>query len=225
MAGDEQLTVSSGSERLLALIAIGRRTVPRAMVASTLWPGAPERRAQASLRSALARLDEVGRRMLLVDSSEIGLDPRTSVDFEEGRSLARRLLDPDPSAGSDDVHAQAIETLSDGLLPGWYEEWMLAASDEWDQLRLHALEALSAHFIKAGRFADAVAAASVATHTEPLRESACAALIAAYLAEGNQVEALRHFREYESNLRAELGIGPTSRLCDLVVDLHVGRDQ
>ncbi|MEV0234451.1 BTAD domain-containing putative transcriptional regulator [Nonomuraea sp. NPDC050786] len=223
LAGGEQRAVSSGSERLLAFLAISRRTVPRSVMATTLWPDAPEKRAQANLRSALARLDGVGRRMLEVGTTEIGLCPETGVDFDEARALARHLLDRTRELGEDEVGTHSVEVLSDGLLPGWYEEWVLAAADEWHQLRLHALEALSAIFVRQGRFAEAVTAASVAAHAEPLRESACAALIEAHLAEGNQAEALRHFQLYERNLHTELGLQPTPRLCELVADLRAGR--
>ncbi|KAB8195303.1 SARP family transcriptional regulator [Nonomuraea phyllanthi] len=225
LAAGEQLTVSSGSERLLAYLAISRRTVPRGVMAATLWPDAPEKRAHANLRSALARLDGAGRRVLDVGATEIGLSPETAVDVDEARSLARCLLDPAAGPGEVDAGARSVELLSDGLLPGWYEEWVLAAADEWHQLRLHALEALSALLVRQGRHAEAVTAASVATHADPLRESACAALIEAHLAEGNQAEALRHFQLYEHNLHAELGLRPTSRLCELVEGLRPARDR
>ncbi|TDC87825.1 SARP family transcriptional regulator [Nonomuraea deserti] len=223
MAGDEQIVLSSGSERLLAYLALSRNTVTRSVMAAALWPGAPERRAQASLRSALARLDGDGRRLLRVDSSGLGLCPEVGVDLDEARSLARRLLDPLEPPQDGDVCAGSIEVLSDGLLPGWYDEWVLAASDEWHQLRLHALEALSGWFLRAGRFAEAVAAAGVAVHAEPLRESAYAALMDAHLAEGNQAEALRHFQAFEQNLRDELGITPTPRLRERVAHLLADR--
>ncbi|TDE58902.1 SARP family transcriptional regulator [Nonomuraea mesophila] len=219
MAADEQIVLSSGSERLLAYLALNRTTVTRAVMAAQMWPGAAERRAQASLRSALARLDGGGRALLRVDSSGLGLCPEVGVDVEEARALALRLLDPLEPPGDDDVCTGSIRRLSDGLLPGWYDEWVLAASDEWHQLRLHALEALSGLFLKAGRFAEAVSAASVAVRAEPLRESACAALVDAHLAEGNQAEALRHFQVFERNLSDELGITPTPRLHERVAGL------
>ena len=55
-----------------------------------------------------------------------------------------------------------------------------------------------------------------AVAAEPLRESAQRALIRAHLAEGNRSEALRQYRSYESLLRDELGLEPTSDLKALV---------
>jgi DNA-binding SARP family transcriptional activator len=52
LAGHEQVPVSGGSERLLSFIALCGcgQAVPRTLMAGTLWPDRPERRAYASLR-------------------------------------------------------------------------------------------------------------------------------------------------------------------------------
>ncbi|GHE46982.1 hypothetical protein GCM10017673_56100 [Streptosporangium violaceochromogenes] len=219
-AGNDQIAVSSGSERLLAFLALGRRAVSRGLMAATLWPDVSEQRAYASLRSALARLDDAGRRTLHVGATEVRLSPETEVDFRNARSLAQRLVDPAARTEASDLGARAVTVLSDDLLPGWYDDWVVGAAEEWHQLRLHALEALSALFSRAGRFADAVTAASVAVHAEPLRESACVALVEAHLAEGNQAQALRRFQLYEQALRTETGLDPTPRFRDLVSGLR-----
>ncbi|MDP9861163.1 MULTISPECIES: AfsR/SARP family transcriptional regulator [Streptosporangium] len=222
LAAGGQVTVSGGSERLLAFVALCGHPVPRNLLAGTLWPDAPERRAGASLRSALVRLNGAGRQVLSVGSTEICLRPGAHVDFHEARSLAQRVLDPTTPTHERDLSAEAVALLSDSLLPGWYDDWAVVEAEEWHQRRLHALEALTADFITAGRYADAVAAASVAVRAEPLRESARAALIRAYLAEGNQAEALRCFEHYSHHLQAELGLQPTPRLCGLVAGLRPG---
>ncbi|MFI6601335.1 BTAD domain-containing putative transcriptional regulator [Nonomuraea sp. NPDC050536] len=220
LAGDDQIAVCSGTERLLAFLGLTCQAVSRHLMAATLWPDAPERRAHASLRSALARLDGTGRRILHIGTSEIHLAPGTEVDFSSARTLAQRILDPAAHVAADDLGARAVDLLSRDLLPGWYDDWVLAPAAEWRQLRLHALEALSRLFLESGRHADAVAAACVAVHADPLRESACAALIRAHLAEGNQAEALRRFELYEQGLRQELGLRPTSRIRQLIADLR-----
>ncbi|MDP9848990.1 AfsR/SARP family transcriptional regulator [Streptosporangium lutulentum] len=219
-AGSDQMTLSGGSERLLAFTALCGQAVPRNLIAGTLWPDTSEQRAYSSLRSALARLDGVGRKILDVGATEIRLSPEVRVDLHGARALARRVLDPAVMTEEEDLSAKAVEALSGGLLPGWYDGWVLAEAEEWQQLRLHALEALTADFIMAGRFADAVSAAGVAVRAEPLRESACAALIRAHLAEGNQAEALRHFKRYERHLHEELALRPTPQLRELLAELH-----
>jgi DNA-binding SARP family transcriptional activator len=220
LAGEEQVPVSGGSERLLSFIALCGQAVPRTLMAGTLWPDRPERRAYASLRSALARLEGVGRQILDIGVTEVRLNPAAGVDIDEARSLARRILDPGTPTPDEDLCAATVETLSAGLLPGWYDDWVVHEAEDWHQLRLHALEALADDFSRTGRFADAVAAAGAAVRAEPLRESAHAALIRAHLAEGNQAEALRDFEHYEHLLDAELGLRPTPLVSELVAGLR-----
>jgi DNA-binding SARP family transcriptional activator len=114
----------------------------------------------------------------------------------------------------------AVAALSADLLPGWYEDWVLAEIEDWRQLRLHALEVLAARFAAAGRWGEAAVTAGAAVRAEPLRESAHAILIQVHLAEGNQSEAVREFTRYRTLLHAELGLEPTLRLCRMVQELH-----
>ncbi|MEU9884290.1 BTAD domain-containing putative transcriptional regulator [Sphaerisporangium sp. NPDC051017] len=220
LAGDEQVTVSGGSERLLSFVALCGQAVPRTLMAGTLWPDRPERRAYASLRSALARLEGAGREILDIGTTEVRLSQDAQVDVEEARALARRVLDPEAPTPAEDLTADSVESLSVDLLPGWYDDWVVREAEDWHQLRLHALEALADEFIAGGRFADAVAAAGMAVRAEPLRESSHAALIRAHLAEGNQAEALRDYERYEHLLDAELGLRPTPLVSDLVAGLR-----
>src|SRR3954451_10908843 len=67
---------------------------------------------------------------------------------------------------------------------------------------------------------EAAPAATIAVRADPLRESARAALVRVYLAEGNQSDALGEFRRYRRLIRAELGLEPTALLGDLMRDLH-----
>ncbi len=138
------------------------------------------------------------------------------VDVRDALALAQRLLDGVAPAPPDDVGTDAIELLSNDLLPGWLDEWVVSEAEEWRQLRLHALEALADRLIAASRFSDAAGAAMAAVKAEPLRESAHAALIRVHLAESNQSEALRQFERYRSLLRSELGIEPTARISELI---------
>jgi DNA-binding SARP family transcriptional activator len=84
------------------------------------------------------------------------------------------------------------------------------------QLRLHALEALAVRAARERRFAVAVDAALEAVAVEPLRESSRRVLLEIHLAEGNVIEALRHFESFRDLLQAELGVRPSQRLTMLI---------
>src|SRR5205807_8448002 len=212
------VSMSPGAERLLAFVALHSQPVARLVVAGTLWSEVSERRAYATLRSSLSRLDPVARRALRVDPVAVRLADEVAVDLQDARALAHRLLAP-AATPSEDLSLAAIEALSRDLLPGWYEDWVLLESEDWRQLRLHALEAVADRLTAASRFGEAALAAGAAIRVDPLRESARACLIRVHLTEGNQSEALREFGCFRHILKAELGLTPTPQLRRLVESL------
>jgi DNA-binding SARP family transcriptional activator len=201
--------VPRASQRLVALCALKGR-VARGTVAGILWPDAGEDAAAGRLRTALWRLSD-GRPVVDVRGDELVLSPTVVVDVDRLRSFARAL-----AAGCDDAGDGAVAWLGDDLLPGWYDDWLVVDRERVRQQRLHALEALSALRLRQRRYADAVDTGLLATECEPLRESAHRAVVAAYLAEGNVTEAIRHFDTYRVLLLDEVGIEPTDEFAALV---------
>ena len=100
------------------------------------------------------------------------------------------------------------ELVAGDLLPGWYDEWVVAEREHFRQLRLHALEKLCEQLTDEGRFGEAVEAGLVAVSGEPLRESAHRVLIRAYLKEGNRGEAIRQYEACRQVLAAGAGHRP-----------------
>jgi DNA-binding SARP family transcriptional activator len=219
VGGEPRRDLPPGSQRLLAFLALSDRSVARVAVAGTLWPEASEEHAYASLRSALSRLSEIDRTVVRVTSQELALADGVFVDIRDARLLAHRLLNPGLEHAGD-LSDRAISTLSVDLLPDWYDDWAVAEAEEWRQLRLHALDALSDRLTVSGHYADATSAALAAVKAEPLRETAHAALIRVYLAEGNRAEALAAYENYRVLLRSELGLEPTVLLQALIADLQ-----
>jgi DNA-binding SARP family transcriptional activator len=217
VGGKPRRGLPHGSQRLLAFLALRDRAITRTAVAGTLWPEASEDHAHASLRSALSRLNGIKRTVVRVTSQELALADGVFVDIRDARLLAHRLLNP--GTGRDrDVDDRAISILSVDLLPDWYDDWAVVEAEEWRQLRLHSLDALAERLTVAGRYADATSAALAAVKAEPLRETAHAALIRVYLAEGNRAEALSAYQHYSALLRTELGLEPTPLIQSLVTD-------
>ncbi|GAA2143602.1 hypothetical protein GCM10009760_30200 [Kitasatospora kazusensis] len=219
LVADVPVPVPAASERLLAFAALHRHAMPRAFVAGTLWPETSDCRALANLRSVLARLGISGRSALEIRPGEICLAQRVAVDLHRARELALHVLDPATPGEDLGPAGLGLTGLPLELLPGWYDDWILAEAENWRQLSLQTLEVLSGKLVRARQFAGAVTAASAAVRADPLRESAQAALVRAHLAEGNQSEAVRAFRRYECLLRDELGLRPTALLSGLVTGL------
>jgi DNA-binding SARP family transcriptional activator len=207
------------SQRLIAFVALQGRPISRTAAAYALWPDASEAQAHASLRSAIWRMEELAREAMKIDVLELDLAGSVTLDLHEAEALAHRLLIVDTMPSDQDMTADAIAALTSDLLPDWYEDWAVINAEDWRQLRLHALEALAEKLMAVGRFGDAVEASRAAMAADPLRESPRAMLIRIHLAEGNQSEALREFRDYDALMQRELGIGPTPQLVALVQDL------
>jgi SARP family transcriptional regulator, regulator of embCAB operon len=218
--GDAQVALAEGSQRLLALLALRGRPVKRVAIAGTLWPEVTEGRAYASLRSALSRLYGTVRRAVEASSTDLSLTSGVTVDLPGSKALAHRLLDAVDQPSEADLGGAALSALSGDLLPDWYDDWVLLEAEDWRQLRLHALEALTGWLLVDGRFGDAAAAALAAVRADPLRESAHSALIRVHLAENNRSEALREFTRYERLLRSELDLEPTAELRQLVQSIR-----
>ncbi len=209
-----------GSQRLLVFLALHHRAVTRIAMAGRMWPEATDERAGISLRSALSRLDTATREAILSASAGLSLLDTVEVDLRAAQALARRLLRPEGTANTADLGAEALAVLSTEVLPDWYDDWVLAEAEEWRQLRMNALEAMSMQLAALGRLPEAAGAARAAMKIEPLRESANATLVRVHLAEGNQSEALQVYDRYSKLLGDVLGLTPTAMISDLVVDLR-----
>jgi DNA-binding SARP family transcriptional activator len=207
--GTERREVPEGSKQLLAFVALRRRRVERRQAAGALWPYGDEERAAGNLRSALWRLRRAGINVLVADKWSLALSSNAVVDLHLIEQWATRLIegqaDGDDLAVSPSV-ADALE-----LLPGFYDDWVFVEREHIRQRILHALDVLSENLAAAGRFADAIQAAMLATRAEPLRETAQRALIKAHIAEGNFTEARRSYRAYHDLVYRELGVAPSDQ--------------
>ena len=215
----ERVNVSVTTRRLLAYLAVNARDVGRVTMAGIMWPDATEQRAGMSLRTALARMDAPTRDLVQVASASLRLADSVTVDIRSSHALALRLLPAGAEVSDDDITPAAVAALSNELLPDWYDDWVLAAAEDWRGLRLNGLEAQSRLLVDGGRLPEAGVAARAAIVAEPLRESGQAALIKVHIAEGNQSEALRVFDRYSSLLFSSLGLTPTPLLSVLVRDI------
>ncbi|MEU4736936.1 AfsR/SARP family transcriptional regulator [Streptomyces fradiae] len=222
--GHTSVPVCSSIQRLLAFLALQDMPRSRTYVAGSLWPDVTAARANANLRSSLWRAARMGHPVIDVTARELALSRHIAVDLHEAVALARRLLDG--SRPCDDILGmRTLEILSADLLPEWPEnDWMRIEQEQYHQLRLYALEAMTERLTSAKRFGEAVAAGLSAVCTEPLRESAHRVLVKAHLAAGNRAAALRQYEQCRRVLREELGLEPSPSLRALVPVTHDGSD-
>jgi DNA-binding SARP family transcriptional activator len=170
----------------------------------------PDSRAAGNLRSALWRLQRVGFPLVQADALAVRLAPEIVVDVREVQAWATRVL-----TGAADVDDLLVEPGRIGaidLLPGWYDDWVLACRDRLRARLLHALEELGVLLRRAGRPAAAREAVHAAVVAEPLRESGQRALIEAHQAAGDWIAARRQYDAFRRLLRREVGVEPSDEL-------------
>lgn len=186
------------AEHLLAFLAL-RNDLGRTAVSAQLWPDLDEVQARACLRSTLWRLPRPeGLPLVSTSSDRLYLTTDVQVDIT-------RLRDRLDEWVSGEAPPVKIGPLSWDLLPTWYDDWLVIDRERQRQIRLHALERMSAWYVSAERFDSAIEAALQAIAGDPLRESAHRCLIRAHLAEGNVSEARREMHSYLA-LLADAGI-------------------
>jgi tetratricopeptide (TPR) repeat protein len=203
--GSFTTTVDLGVDagKAIAYLAVHRRPQRRADLAADLWPGGPV--ARQLLDETLATLWDSG--LLEPDTGgPVALDPAVEVDLDAAMALVRTLADAPgrPDSVPDDLPAAAALLRAD-VLPGWPAAWLAVERERFRQIRLNALEDLSAALGAVGRHAEAVELAEEAVRTAPSRESARRALIEAHLAQGGIAEAVAQYDEYQELLRSSVG--------------------
>jgi DNA-binding SARP family transcriptional activator len=213
--GDEPLPLPPSGQRVVALLALRGRWVPRSVVGSTLWADSSDEVGARNLRSALWRVNRPGLPLIEAGRSHLRLGRHVVVDLHEAMDRARRLV-AGWIDGASLVDERLLGSLTADLLPDWDDDWLMGERERIRHVRLHALESLCDLLTTAGRHGEAVEAGIAAVRGEPLRESARRTLIRAHLAEGNVVEAVRQYSAYRQLLTDELGILPSVQLQELV---------
>lgn len=183
--------------RLLAYLTLRRQSVSRGVAASQLWPDCSDDVARANLRRALW---QVPRGWISTLGDDLLLNAES--DFESAHRIAARALAGEALALTE------IALLSNDILPGWHEEWVLPEHEAFHLLRVQALENTCRTMVAKEQFGLAIQAGAAAIAAEPLLESAAEALIDAHLAQRNRHQAVLCFRSLARRLDHELGVEP-----------------
>lgn len=200
------MRLSLPGRRLLAYLALRRQPVARGLASAQLWPDVSDDSGRANLRRALWH---VPRGWVAAIGDDLMLDAES--DFEAAHRIAARALAGEPLA------LEEIALLSNDVLPGWHEEWVLPEHDAFHMLRVQALETACRTMVSSGQYCLAIQAGAAAVVAEPLHESAAEALIDAHLAQRNRYQAMQCFRMLAQRLAQELGVEPDPALAARVV--------
>lgn len=211
--GDRRPQMPLPSQRLTALLALRDEPVSRTHAAGILWPEVEHHQALGNLRTALWRLRNLVPGVVASVGASLRSAAGMAIDLRESEGLAHRVLDERLSP--EDERA-ASPRLAYDLLPDWDDEWLVFERERFHDLRIHALERLCERLSERGEHAEAVQCGLLAVQSEPLRESACRALMRAHIAEGNLARALQLFSTLERQLDQELQVSPSEETIALV---------
>lgn len=208
----EAQDLPEASKRVVAFLGLHPKPQTRPYVAGSLWPDKPEPRATANLRSALWRLNELGRAELV--SSEgvmLSLHHAVQLDVRRLRLAGWDLLERDRASvdAVDELLGAAApdgrDVLFEELLPGWYEDWVLLERERLAELQVHVLDVVVGALVSAQRFHRAIDLALRMVALDPYRERSQIALIRAYLAEGSRGRARRQYDTFDQLLQMSFG--------------------
>ena len=138
----------------------------------------------------------------------LSLTSDIAIDVRDLTTMARRALE----SSEPDARLAAAIVSCDDVLVDWSEDWVVVERERFRQLRLHTLERLCGELALQGDFGRAIELGLRAVSTEPLRESAQRQLIRVYLAEGNDVDALRQFHAHRGLDQCRLGSEPSDEM-------------
>ena len=199
------------ARRILAYLALRGSPVARAVASAELWPDSPEDVGRANLRRAIWNTPAG---WIASRDQELVLDAAT--DLSEAEAAAAKAI------GGAELQLEEIKLLSNDILPGWHDEWVIVHQERFHLLRVQALESACRTMTASGHLALATQAGAAALSAEPLRESAAEALIEAHLAQSNRYEAMRCFRSLAKRLEVELGVAPHQSLVERLSDCSAG---
>ena len=224
-----------GRLALAYLVVERRRPVPRDELAEVLWgedlPRSWETAVRVVVSKTRAVLADAGMgphtlvgaagcyQLHLPDDAVVDLElasrlvERAAATLASSTAAASPPSTSSPAAGSAREDAsRAAATAARRFLPGQSGPWIDRRQAELLDLRVRALELLSAAAAAEGDWPAAAAAAEEVIDAEPFRESAHLLLLAAHAGAGNRAEALRSFERARRLLADELGTGPSAPL-------------
>jgi predicted ATPase/DNA-binding SARP family transcriptional activator/Flp pilus assembly protein TadD len=193
---------------LLARLVLSRRApLSRTQLASLFWPESSDAQARTNLRKVLLELRRAlpgADRVLATEGPSLVWRPDHSchVDVEEFEQAASR------ASSAADLEA-AVGLYRGDLLPGFYEDWVLAERERLRQLYLSLLDRLVDALEAEGNYERAVLYARKLLDADPVREDVYRHLMRLHVLMGDRAEAVRTYHRCAASLRQELDVDPS----------------
>ena len=203
--------LSDSQQKLIVALALDDSAVSRNNLAVRIWPDATPRRASARLRQTLWRLNQTpAGELLRITQSVVGLADGVEVDF---RIASQEIAKAKRSDLTWPAHIDKInewDVWQHPLLSDWDLEWLHSIQQQWDLLRVQAMEKLAAQLLQRRDFGEVLRIADAAARADPLKETPRRIAVRACLCLGEMAGAHRRYLDYQTLLQKELGIAPSA---------------
>jgi DNA-binding SARP family transcriptional activator len=207
------LKIHSHQALLAYLILHAGQQHTRQHLAFTFWPDSTESQALTNLRKALHTL-----RQALPDADcylditrrtvQWRMDAPCSVDVWAFESAVNRAAQTTHIRARQTDLEQAASAYQGDFLPGYYDDWILAARETQRARYLGALDQLIRLHEEQRRYTEAISLAKTLLREDPLHEAAYRRLMRLQSLNGNVAGALRTYHTCSSVLQRELGVEP-----------------
>jgi DNA-binding SARP family transcriptional activator len=224
-SGDELLAVipQARQQALLVYLLLHRSAPqPRAHVAFLLWPDSSEAQALSNLRKMLTHLRQTAAvlaQALYADNKVIQWRPAAATrldvaDFEIQLAQANAAEQAGCQRETVAFLAAAVELYAGPLVPGCYDDWIIAERERCQQLCLNALERLTTLYESQGDLTTAIHYAQQLLRLDPLQESIYLQLMRLQALHGDRAGALRTYHTCATILERELAVEPGPEIQD-----------
>lgn len=210
-------------QRTLAMLLLeAGRVIPVSRLVEAAWDEEPPRSAEHQIRKAVADLRRRipgGHEVIVTDGPGYRAAVRPDqLDLARYQALVRRAheaLDAGDREAAAATLRSAVDLWRGPVLAGAGGSVIAAVSTALEEEYLSAAEQLYDLVITAGAASSVVGELRSLAVRHPLRESLRELLMRAFYQTGQQAAALDEFARLRDLLRDELGIDPSTRLCDL----------
>jgi DNA-binding SARP family transcriptional activator/tetratricopeptide (TPR) repeat protein len=215
VAGRPLILNSQKAWALLFYLAATGQLHTRDHLATLLWSETPAGDARHSLRSSLYRLRQA-LKMRDADDVLAGNDEWIGLRLADGACDVARFRRLATEGGAPALR-EAVALYRGPLLQGFtladaplFEEWLRFEEAALSHAYLGALDRLAAEAESRQAWAEAIGYVQHIVHVDALAEEAQQRLMRLHLRSGSAGLALRQYRQFEAELRRELGAAPSA---------------
>lgn len=200
---------------LLSYLALHADTpISRKLLAFTFWADTTEEQARTNLRNLFHHIRKAFPEFdsffeIKGQSIQLRSDATIRLDVTEFKSALEGAKNANDKSEQMESLKRAVSFYRGELLPGYYEEWILAYREEIHQSHLAALSQLAKMLEDLRQYDEAIEITSRIIRSEPLNEMAYHHAMRLHALNDNRAGALQIYHTCSKVLMRELGVGPS----------------